>query len=236
MVNIWSIIDRLLGAHCQLCGSPGNGVCDTCRSTLPRNRFACAVCALPLPPSSPDRAICGACQRHRPSFQHAIVPLLYQQPVDDLVAALKYHHRLFLAPSLASCLVDGLVEARHNDGRAWPELIVPVPMHRDHLRQRGFNQATELARFVSRKLRVPLSTTLLRRTGAARHQRGLRRAQRLRRAGLDFVACRPAPAHVAVVDDVVTTGATAEQVSAALRRAGARTVEVWASARTPDRR
>jgi predicted amidophosphoribosyltransferase len=109
-------------------------------------------------------------------------------------------------------------------------------MHRDHLRQRGFNQATELARIVSRKLALPLSITRLQHTGSARHQRGLPRAQRLRRSDLAFRTRGPCPAHVAVLDDVVTTGATAEQASVALRQAGAKTVEVWAIARTPDRR
>lgn len=236
MVNIWPIIDQLLGARCQLCGAPGNGLCATCRSGLPRNTTACAICAVPLPPTVPGQSVCGSCQRHRPSFAYALVPLLYQPPVDGLVAALKYHHRLYLAPVLAGCLVDGLVQARNVSGRPWPELIIPVPMHRDHLRQRGFNQATELARVVSRKLGLPLSTTNLQHTGSARHQRGLRRAQRLRRSDLAFRAGRPCPAHVAVLDDVVTTTATAEQASVALRRAGAKTVEVWAVARTPKRR
>lgn len=233
MVYIRSIIDHLFGSRCQLCAAAANGLCTACRAALPRNLHACPVCALPLPPSAPTRLPCAACQRQRPSFASAVVPLLYRSPVDDLVAGLKYHQRLQLAAPLADCLADAVTADRRETHTSWPAVVVPVPMHPQHLRQRGFNQATELARWLARRLGLRLSTRLLRRTGAARHQRGLKRRERLRYPAGGFVASAACPAHIAVVDDVVTTGATAEQVSRALLRAGAAKVEIWAVARTP---
>jgi len=234
MVNIWPVIDHITGAACQLCGNPANGLCGACLAALPRNRHHCQRCALPLPEATPPGVSCAHCQRRPPDFAGVVAPLLYASPVDTLIAQLKYHGRLTLAGPLADCLVS---EIRCPDARpaGLPQALVPVPMHASRLRQRGFNHAAELARTVGRRLGIRVEYRLLERTLATRPQQGLSRGERssnLRRA---FTARGPAPAHVAIIDDVVTTGSTAQQLARVLRDNGAATVEVWAVARTPSR-
>lgn len=232
MVNICTLIGQTIGSRCALCGAPASGLCDHCASALPRNRHACRRCALPLPPSTPADTLCADCQRTRPAYDSAIAPLLYQSPVDDLIAGFKYHHRLHLGQPLAGLLVDAV------DRQApLPQLLLPVPMHPRNLRDRGFNQAAELVRQLSRHLAIPGSLSSLQRHGETTHQRGLNRARRLRNLAGSFACSGPLPAHVALVDDVITTGATVEQLSRTLKKAGAEEVEVWAVARTArDRR
>ncbi len=203
-----------------------------CASALPRNRHACRRCALPLPAAAPADTLCGDCQRTPPSYDSAIAPLLYQAPVDDLISGFKYHHRLHLGRPLARLLGDAV-----DRQASLPQLLLPVPMHPRNLRQRGFNQAAELVRQLSRQLAIPGSYSSLQRHGETTHQRGLDRARRLRNLAGSFACSRPLTAHVALVDDVITTGATAERISRILKQAGAEKVEVWAVARTArDRR
>jgi ComF family protein len=154
--------------------------------------------------------------------------LLYQDPIDELVAGFKYRQQLYLGPSLADICIDDI-----NTGTAGVQLLLPVPMRPRALRERGFNQAAELARQFSRRLDIPWAGDRLFKTGGSRHQQTLNRAQRRRNVRATF-ACRNAvPPAVALIDDVVTTGATVEEASRVLKRAGAERVEAWAVARTP---
>lgn len=231
-MNKCSIINHLLGSRCHLCGAPAAGLCADCRDALPRNDRPCPVCALPLPTGAPADTHCAACQRESPAFDRVVAPLLYVRPVDDLIAGLKYHHRLHLTAPLADCLVEAIVNP---SGIGEPEALVPVPMPARNLRERGFNQAAELARVVARELDLVVMTDLLQRVGTARHQRGLARSDRRRNLRGAFVSIRPPPSRIAVVDDVVTTGATANEISRTLRAAGAKHIEIWSVARTPGR-
>jgi len=230
MVNIWSFFAQLTGGACPLCRAPGAGICAACDAALPRNRHACRRCALPLPDSSPAETLCAACQRHPPAFDRVHAPLRYERPVDDLISRFKYHHGLALGRLLAEILSDSIREDRD---AAMPELLLPVPMNAAGLRRRGFNQAAELTRVVSRRLGIAWSPRQLSRIRHAEHQRGLKRGQRRRNLRGAFRCQGRLPAHVALVDDVVTTGATVEEISRVLRSGGAKRIEVWAVARTP---
>jgi ComF family protein len=233
MVYIWSILEPLLGARCHLCGAPGHGLCDPCRDSLPGNAPACPRCATPIPADLPIDTKCPGCQARPPPFDAAIAPLRYAPPVDDLVSGLKYHGRLELAAPLARRLAEAAAARAMPEGG--PIALVPVPMADGRLRERGFNQAAELARLVAHELRIPLALDLLQRPGPADPQRGLARSARRGNVRGAFEARGPVPERLALIDDVVTTGATAAQASLALRRAGARWIEVWAVARTPPR-
>jgi ComF family protein len=209
---------------CILCGGEGHvrDLCRGCEQALPYNEPACPRCASP----TPSGELCGACLARPPRWDGAFGLLRYAYPADGLIKALKYGHRLAIGRVLGGLMAERL------SGRASPDLLVPVPLHPSRECERGFNQATELARPVAATLGVTMDADLVRRVLATPSQSGLdRRARRhnLRRA---FAVRRTlAGEHVAIVDDVVTTGATAAELAATLRRAGARRIEIWSAAR-----
>ena len=207
---------------------PEQDLCAHCAAALPDSLNGCPGCALPLPDGAPEGVACGSCSQQRAPYLTTQAAFLYADPVDLLVQGLKFNGRLaharLLGERLAAYLSARLV--------AMPDSIVPVPLHARRQRIRGFNQALELARPVSRRLRVPLFVAGARRVRDTDAQSGL--DAKARRANLRgaFVA-DPAlrGLHVAIVDDVVTTGQTVTALALALRRAGAARVDVWCVAR-----
>ncbi len=217
---------------CLLCGIAGDDaldLCVGCRTDLPANDSPCGRCGLPLSGDARTRGVCGGCLRRPPPFVSATIPFLYRSPIDELIRGLKFDARLERARLL------GMLLSRALTGRRTPSAIVPVPLHRDRLRARGFNQALEIGRPVGRALRIPVLSSALRRTHRTTPQTGLPAAARRRNVRGAFEAAAPLPFdRVALLDDVVTTGATIADAARACRRAGALEVEVWAVARTPD--
>jgi ComF family protein len=228
MVNIWPFFAQLSGAACPVCGLPGDGLCIGCLDTLPRNHHPCGVCALPLPPEAPPGTLCAECQLQRPSFDEVLAPLLYKTPVDELIARFKYHHGLPVGRMLSEILLRAAGERSDR-----PELLLPVPIQASRLRERGFNQAGEITCHLAHGLGLKWSTTLLARVRDTGPQRSLGRRRRRRNLRGAFTCLGGIPRHVALVDDVMTTGATAEALSRVLRQAGAGRIEVWTIARTP---
>ena len=228
MVNIWPIIDHMAGSRCPLCNQPGQRLCAPCTGALPHNHHPCPRCALPLPPQVPAGVYCAECQARNPAFDRVIAPLVYETPVDELVAGFKYHQRLYLGPLLA-----GIVAAAARRETTGAELLLPVPMSAARFRERGFNQAAELARCLARGNGIPWAADRLLRTREGGHQQALGRRSRRRNVRGVCAARGKLPARVALVDDVVTTGATADAASQALKAAGVEWVEVWTVARTP---
>jgi ComF family protein len=221
----WDRCERwLCPPCCVLCGGEGGvrDLCRACEEDLPYNEPACPRCAVPTPTGE----LCGTCRARPPRWDGAFSLLRYAYPADGLIKALKYRHRLAVGRVLGGLMAERL------SGSPPPDLIVPVPLHPSRECERGFNQATELARPVAAMLGVRMDTDLVRRLLATPSQSGLdRRARRhnLRRA---FAVRRTLEGeHVAIVDDVVTTGATAAELVATLRRAGARRIEIWSGAR-----
>lgn len=224
-MNIWrKFAHSLCRPVCQLCGGVGLSpdICGGCLRDLPRAARVCPVCAASLPRGQR----CGACQRRPPAWDAGIAALRYAFPVDRLIQRLKYDGRLEHGRLL------GLLLGRAVRDRPRPALIVPVPLHAGRWRERGFNQAVELARPVARSLSVPLeehccvrrrATPPLWRLGPEVRRRLLTGAFAVR-ADLDG-------ARVAIVDDVLTSGATAHALALALRAAGAGQIELWVVAR-----
>jgi ComF family protein len=222
----------LLPPRCLLCGAPGADdldLCADCAAELPRNRPCCARCALPLQASA---ALCGQCQRHPPPWDAAWAPFRYAWPLDRLESRYKFGAELAAGRAL------GALWQCEPPAAALPELLVPVPLHRARLRRRGYNQALELAKPLARHLGVPLRHDVLRRRRATDAQTELDAAARRRNVRGAFVvrAGVELPAHVALLDDVMTTGATLAECARVLRRAGVRRVDVWALARAPSPR
>ncbi len=226
-------ISRLLPPTCVLCGATGTAgldLCAGCLTDLPHNRQACPRCALPMPPGQEAGSVCGPCQRHPPPYATCHVPFLYLDPMTALVRGAKFHGRLNLTRLLGLCLARHL----HERGADRPELIIPVPLHPRRMRERGYNQALEMALALSRELAIPVDPSICARVRAITPQEGLDREERRRNVRGAFAIDRPLAAHrVAILDDVVTTGSTAAEVARVLHQAGAERVDLWAVARTP---
>ncbi|WP_243042021.1 ComF family protein [Dyella sedimenti] len=220
----------LLPPRCLLCGSPGDeglDLCRDCAAEWPRNRCCCARCALPLPQPA---TLCGQCLRRPPPWEAAWVPFRYGWPLDRLESRFKFGSDLAAGRVLAECWL------REPPPPGLPQLVVPVPLHRSRLRQRGYNQALELARPLARRWQVPLRHDLLLRARATAAQTELGAIERRRNVRGAFLARAGFswPAHVALLDDVMTTGATLAEAARILRRAGVRRIDVWALARAPQ--
>jgi ComF family protein len=219
----------LFGGRCHLCRGVASGVlCAGCLRDLPRIPAAqcCPRCAL----ASAAGAPCGRCLSRPPAYDATVAALEYRFPADVLIGELKFRSELALAGLLALELSRAAQAACSSVDR-----IVPVPLARARLAGRGFNQALEIAREVARDLGVAMDDGLCERTRATDPQPPL--APRARAANVRgaFRATRSAAGlRIAVLDDVMTTGATLEEVARALKAAGAATVVNWVVARTPE--
>lgn len=210
-----------------------HGLCDGCRDDLPRNHRHCHRCALPLAFATSEPLICGECLRDPPPFEAVITPWRYHFPVDRMIARYKYQgQRPFATPLLHDMTGHMITRLRQQPGLR-PDLMLPSPMHRKRLHQRGFNQAEEIAEAIHQGTGIPWSVTRIRRQRHTPPQSGLDRDARLRNLRGAYRVTGPLPDHVAIVDDVVTTGATARVLAAVLQAHGVRRVQIWALARTP---
>ncbi len=176
---------------------------------------------------TPDGAICGACLSHPRPFDHATAAFSYAFPVNKLIQSLKFDERLLLADFLADALTSRII--------ARADCLVAMPLHPARLRERGFNQSLLLARRVASRLCIPLLPDVCARTRDTPPQSALpwkERDKNMRRA----FACKASPVlagkHVAIVDDVMTSGASLGELARALKQAGAREVSAWVVART----
>ena len=226
-----SLIGRLaaiaLGGSCFLCrGATARGalLCDACEADLPAlTQECCPRCALP----TQGAQICGRCLADPPAFDATVSALAYEFPADVLVKALKFQSQLALAPYLAGRVAALLGHAPAVD------LIIPVPLHRQRLIERGYNQSVEIARVLAQRTRIRLEIEgceRLRDTPAQIELPLEARRQNMRGAFTCSLAL--AGRRVALVDDVMTTGATLDALAGVVKRAGAERVENWVVART----
>ena len=225
-------------ATCVLCGedgAAGRDLCDACAALLPVVDQCCSRCGVPLNAAGLDdgSSVCGRCLQKPPYFDSVLAPYRYEPPLDWLVQRLKFNARLSHGRVLAGLLGDHLQQSCPE----LPEIIVPVPLHSNRLRERGFNQALELARPLARRFRLPLVTDWLERHADTPQQSTLVAKQRTKNLRRAFSVRKALTAkHVAIVDDVVTTGATVNALAKLMKRNGVATVQVWAVARTPATR
>ncbi|HVR80584.1 MAG TPA: ComF family protein [Luteimonas sp.] len=217
-------------ARCLVCGERGHArrdLCPACSDALPWNRSACALCAIPLPMDA-GRA-CGHCLRRPPPLHATHAACSYDFPVDRLLPRFKFHHDLAAGRLLAQLMAEAFATLPR------PQALIPIPLHLNRLRARGYDQALELARPLARTLQIPLHDDLLQRTRATTAQSELSASARRCNLRGAFAVCAAAalPAHVVLVDDVMTTGATLHAAAKALRRAGVQRVDAWVCARVP---
>ena len=222
--------DSIMPLRCVFCGTRcyrGEGtVCIGCRADLPRNRHACERCAEPVVVELPRGVHCAACQASPPPFEVTVAPLRYEFPVDAGIKALKFGRRLYYAPAFGDLLIEELQRY------SLPvDALLPVPLHWRRQAFRGFNQAAEICRPVARHYCAPILTGVVRHR-ATPFQSGLPASERSKNLRSAFVVKRKLnEQHILIVDDVVTSGATAHHLAQALLDSGAAKVNVLAVAR-----
>ncbi|MBI5007018.1 MAG: ComF family protein [Nitrosomonadales bacterium] len=220
-------ITRLLPAQpCLLCGAESHAglCCEACAADLPHLLgLHCPVCALP----TPNGSVCGECLRQQPPFDHTVAAFSYDFPLDKLIQALKFREQLILVDFLADALAQRIT--------IQPNYIVALPLHPDRLRERGFNQSLLLARRISDRLHIPLLADICSRVRNTPPQSTLpwkERDKNMRQAFTCKDSAEVRGKHIAIVDDVMTTGASTGELARALKQAGAREISVWVVART----
>lgn len=219
-------------SQCAVCHDWGRRrVCALCVARFAPLLPRCGRCAIEVPAGT---GLCGACLTDPPPFERTLAAVDYAHPWDGLITQFKFHSALDLAPALTQRLLDTVRRAAESA----PALLVPIPLSAERLRERGYNQAWELARRLARALNCSADTSLLLRVKDTPHQVALAPDKRAGNVHAAF-AVEPrrraelAGATVTLVDDVMTTGATVAEAARVLRLAGAARVDVWVVARTP---
>ncbi len=218
------LYSNLTAAPCLLCGaiSKQSCLCVQCINALPLLDSVCPRCATP----TLNNALCGQCLHQPPAQNTSISLFAYHHPVDKLIADFKYHDKLFLARFFADCMAEKLKY------RELPNLFIPIPLHPKRLRQRGYNQSLELAKALSSNLSVPVLHDGLIRIKDTLPQVSLPIKARRQNVQRVFKIGRATlPPYVALIDDVLTTGYTADAAAEALRKAGVNNISVWTIAR-----
>jgi ComF family protein len=222
---------------CVLCGNLShNTICADCDAAYWNEpRLRCLSCAVALPGfrrPGPARYRCGDCTTAPPPFDATLALADYRAPLDGLALGLKFRARLMLGREFARRLLqlaDERLDAAH-----WPDVVAPVPLACQRLAERGYNQAWEIARPLARGLRVPADAALVRRTANTAPQSRLDLEARRHNVGAAFAVAKPVRGlNVAIVDDVMTSGATLEALARTLKAAGARRVTNFVALRTP---
>ncbi len=212
------LLPWLLPESCRICAAPGAALCADCLRELPRlPADRCSWCALPVN----DAGDCPVCSVEAPSYDYTFCPFVYTSPLAEAIRTWKFHDGLDWTRPLAKAWID-----------AWetppprPEALLPIPAHPARLRERGYNQAALLAHHWGRSYGVPVRD-VLRRVRNTPHQVGGSRDQRRINLQSAFAVRSRLPAHVALVDDVMTTGSTAETLAQLLRQHGVARVDLW---------
>jgi len=224
----------LFPAVCRLCLAPTGQrleICNACRGELPWLTQTCSGCAIPLPADT-HATLCPQCQKTPGPLDRCQALFGYLNPVDQWIQQLKFRQDLTVARLLGELLAERVPVANSIDP---PVSLLPVPLHRARLRARGYNQALEIARPLAEK-GYPLKSAVCVKHKATDAQSDLPARKRQRNVRGAFSVTRPLQGeHFLLVDDVLTTGATLNELACTLKRAGAERVEAWVIARTVNR-
>lgn len=232
IAKITRFLNTILSPICLICGfstHTASNLCDACQQCLPILPHHCQYCAQFLPVATVS--ICGKCQQSRPPFDkvYAIGP--YAAGIKQLIRQLKFQQQLTAAQVLGMLLVSRIQTAWYQNQRL-PDLILPIPLHIGRLKERGFNQAIEIARPIQKHCRLPMHVTGITRAKPTLAQSGLTFQQRqanMQQAfeiNNDYTGC-----NVALLDDVMTTGSTLRAISDKLKQHGVSRIDVWCCAR-----
>lgn len=245
MVNncINFIQNLLFQPSCLLCGNVTHttrSICQACADNLPANDFHCRICSasfgidntnMSSGPVCPTSLTCPTCQKRPPSYSSSFVPYLYKDRMCDLVQQFKFHHNLTAGKALCQLFVDKLTSCKE-----LPDVLIPVPLHPYRMRQRGFNQSGWLATEIAKSTGISVDHSAIRRRQNTEAQHRISRQKRMQNLRKAFSSTRPVDEkHIAIIDDVMTTGATAEAISKVIKQSSDTRIDIWAIARTPDK-
>lgn len=223
-----NIFNRLkLPAVCKLCSqyhTGGQAICQFCMGLFEKIETACCICRMPI---GEQFDLCGACIKKKPQFNRVFTAYRYEEPLRGLIHEFKYREGLYLLPVLLKLLLDALPLSLEK-----PDCILPVPLYLKKLRQRGFNQAALLARGVARHLEVPYDFVSCQKIKNTSPQAQLNRKQRRSNLFNSFSVREMPYSHILLVDDLLTTGSTVNELSTLLKRQGVKKIDVLCCART----
>ena len=213
-----------LPQSCFLCGDISiQPICVPCLADLTKQVSRCTCCAKPW--STID--LCDECQSQPPPYTHIQTVFSYSYPVDQLIIAAKFRQNLVILKFLGELMAQRLIIQPR------PQVLIPVPLHLNRLRQRGYNQSLELAKAISKHIGIPIAAQACKRIKNTLPQTTLSGKQRQTNVKGAFKLIKIAPdwQHIALIDDVVTTGSTVAELAQILRKAGVSRVDVWCCAR-----
>ena len=221
-------------SHCQFCHKQADielSLCQTCINDLPKNNHACLRCAIPLT-NAEDGLICGHCQNDPFKFNQSSSPYLYQDRLIPLIHQLKYQEKLYIARTLAQLFIKQL---RKKHIRI-PQVLIPIPLHPNKLKNRGFNQAEEISYFIAKELQIPMENKILYREKETQSQQSLDAKHRHNNMNNAFKHIQDKKLfahyeHIALIDDVMTTGNTLQSAAKELKKAGISLIDTWTIAR-----
>lgn len=230
--TIASITHKLgIPAVCVLCQQyhyERCAVCNYCMALFKKIDFACSYCSLPLPDET--FLICGSCIKEKPIFDQVITTYCFEQPLRTLIHEFKYQEALYLRGFLAKLMLEAM-----NSTPLSSQCLVPVPLHPIRLRERGFNQAAELCKLLARKLKIPYELRLCEKIIHTVPQVGLSAKLRQKNLHQAFIAKPTTYKHITLIDDLFTTGSTANELAKTLKQQGVEQVDLWCCARaTPS--
>ncbi len=205
-------------------------MCDICWQKLPWLLSSCFQCAKPLNIAHNDPLYCGECLKNPPCFDATLAPLHYQGDIISLITKMKFYNNLPATRLFGELIAEkALAQASHCD---LPTVLLPVPLHTKRLKKRGYNQASLISRHISKLTQIPTNTEICKRVRYTTPQS--KTSVEFRHANLinAFEITHPIQAsHVAIIDDVMTTGATTGNLSYVLKENGVEKVSVWCAAR-----
>lgn len=233
-----TIIDFFYPNYCVVCRDltqRNSAICQACEQDLPWNHQACFRCGNTLDPLENNLSLCGECLIQPPKFYRTIAPLLYEQPIVKFITQLKFHHQLLYAKLLGQLLAERIKRVYTNT--ELPECIVPMPLHKKRIKQRGFNQAIEIAKPIAKALHLTINHQLCRRKKNTQAQSSLTGESRKLNIHNAFeITNNLNVKHIAVLDDVITTGNTIRALSETINTDNKIKIDIWCCARVGVKR
>ena len=235
------LLSNLFPSRCILCNQTVSRpavndaveLCADCYNAQPFNITCCSHCALPLAEGTSDKVLCGRCIQKLPDYDYAHSLFRYEDDIIGLVHQLKFSEKITYARSIGEMFLSAVNSEVTFNGES-PDCLLPVPLHSSRLRKRGFNQSIEIARVLSKKKDIPIEHKAVVRMRSTPPQTGLNAKQRSKNVKGAFTLVNKIQGkHVLIIDDVVTTGSTVNELAKLLKRSGVERVGVLSIARAP---
>jgi len=237
---IKQILDVLYPRRCVLCHSLCSStkphdidLCPDCHAELPWIEQACFQCGIPLH-NAQNKQRCGQCMQKTPAYDHVISVCHYQNPLVWLIQQMKFKKK----PAIANLLGHVMARQLKQQKISLPDAIIPVPLHYKRQLQRSFNQSEEIAKVIAKQLFCSLDTQYLERHLPSKQQSGLDAKKRKKNVkGIFRIKNKQRNhyTHVALVDDVMSTGSTVNEIARTLKKNGVKKIDVWVLARADSK-